>query len=123
MAEKTERVKMLEENLYNEFVNHGKSLSEIEEKYGVSRGYSYKLLDKIAAKNGVSKETFYQRQHGFHVVTDTEGRIIPTKAVSFKEIQEELDKAEEILGKISKSLLSLKNEMSRTLEEMEKERL
>ncbi len=120
MAEnrRTERVRMMIENFYNEFMK-GMTIFEIEEKYGVSKGYSYRILDEIAQKNGVNKEIFFQKEHGFHVFTDQNGRIVPNKSVSFREIYENLRMAEKLLNQTSKNLISLKDEMEVTLNEME----
>ena len=94
---RTERVKLLIENFHSEFMS-GLTIGEIEEKYHVSKGYSYNLLDEIAAQNGVDKEIYFQRDHGLHVYTAQDGRILPARSTaSFAEIKSNLNDASQKL--------------------------
>lgn len=100
---RTERVKRLVDNFHQDFTD-GLTISEIEEKYKVSKGYAYGLLDEIAEKNGVSKETYYQVEHGPHICISRDGRLLPNKSVSFTEIKSNLSTASKALTDASTHL-------------------
>ena len=114
---RSERVKLFVENYYTHF-QEGADTATIAKKYGSSIGHAYTLLDEIAAINGVDKEIFYKIEHGIHVFTDSDGRIIEKK-FSMKEILEKLDEAETLLNSVEASLTSLEKEMLECLREME----
>lgn len=103
---RSERVKRLIDDFHHDFMN-GLSIAEIEEKHDVSKGYAYGLLDEIAAKNGVSKETYYQMEHGPHICISRDGRLLPNKNISFEEIKGNLADASKSLTDASRHLEEL----------------
>ncbi len=104
---RSERVNLLIANFHQEFVDHQLSIAEIEEKYHVSKGYAYNLLDEIAENNGVSVETYYQMDHGPHICISRDGRLLPNQKLSFTEIRGNLTTASDALNQASSHLDSL----------------
>lgn len=101
---RSERVKRLIDDFHNDFTVKGLTIAEIEESHDVSKGYAYGLLDEIAEKNGVSKEMYYQMEHGPHICISRDGRLLPNKNISFEEIKGNLNEASKALTDASTHL-------------------
>ena len=112
---RTERVKRLIANFHEDFMS-GMTISEIEKKYHVSDSYAYNFLEEIAAKNNVSVETYYQKEHGPHICLTREGKLLPNKNVSFTEIRSNLQTASDALDKASSHLEELSGMIEQELE-------
>ncbi len=92
------------------------SIAEIEKKYNVSDSYAYSLLEEIAELNGVSVETYYQKDHGPHIFLTREGRLVINKNVSFEEIKGNLKTASDALDEASSHLDQLSGMIEQELE-------
>ena len=103
MAKLDERTLKMMEN-YIPLHNQGKSVEEIAELFDLDKSSVYRVLDRIAEQNGVSRESLLKRPHVEHTGYEKrEGEAVePIDSTDFMKLSEELFDAMEELGKAMK---------------------
>ena len=109
----TKCVEKLVRNFHTDF-EAGLTITQIADKYYVTKSYIYKLLEKIAKQNGVKREYYLEREHATHTSSEYDRNTGFThyNDEMFQNIMKSFDNLHEDISTLRSKLEAFKQEIN-----------